>query len=369
MAVGRVKISLPSTIICTDWSSPARSSARVPRSASQSGPTLTLTFVTPWLEHGVEQLEVERRRSFLQEHAGGVHLDLVPHPADHVGDRAARVPADEVPQGQLDGAAGLGGDPGVTQAPTGEQAQALGQRLDGDHRLPEQQRGEDVLDDGGHHGGVRAAVAVAGLARRRRRPSSVAICTNRNDIVSRPAGSVAGRATTVVMIIGSGLIVRPYCTLGGMATAAPPPPTLLTHIALPVRDLDATLAFYEKYTTLVNIHQRADPDTGLRTVWLANERDVTVEGAARFVIVLICGSLPKNDHRRHQGGVRLPAVHQPPRALARHPRRRRPHRGDGRAEGCLLLGPMYRNEVVGYICVVTDPDGNNLEFSVEQVLG
>ena len=38
-------------------------------------------------------------------------------------------------------------------------------------------------------------------------------------------------------------------------------------------------------------------------------------------------------------------------------------------DGCLLLGPMYRNEVVGYICVVTDPDGNNVEFSVEQDLG
>ena len=30
---------------------------------------------------------------------------------------------------------------------------------------------------------------------------------------------------------------------------------------------------------------------------------------------------------------------------------------------------LDRNEVVGYICVVTDPDGNNIEFSVEQVLG
>ena len=38
-------------------------------------------------------------------------------------------------------------------------------------------------------------------------------------------------------------------------------------------------------------------------------------------------------------------------------------------DGCLLLGPMYRNEVVGYICIITDPDGNNVEFSVEQVLG
>ena len=32
--------------------------------------------------------------------------------------------------------------------------------------------------------------------------------------------------------------------------------SLLTHIALPVRDLDATLAFYAKYTKLVNIHER-----------------------------------------------------------------------------------------------------------------
>ncbi len=87
------------------------------------------------------------------------------------------------------------------------------------------------------------------------------------------------------------------------------PPSLLTHIALSVRDLDATLAFYERFTTLVNIHERIDPELGLRSV---------------------C---------------------------------------DGESRWCLLLGPMYRNEVVGYICIVTDPDGNNIEFSVEQVLG
>ena len=50
-----------------------------------------------------------------------------------------------------------------------------------------------------------------------------------------------------------------------------PPSSLLTHIALPVRDLDATLAFYAKYTTMVNIHERTDPDSGLRTAWLANQ--------------------------------------------------------------------------------------------------
>ncbi|SRR5258706_8102723 len=147
-----------------------------------------------------------------------------------------------------------------------------------------------------------------------------------------------------------------------------PPPSLLTHIALPVRDLDATLAFYDKYTTLVNIHERFDPETDMRSVWLANARDVTQEGA-RFVIVLICGKLPTKitgDIKEEYGflrsishlGISLETRDEVDAIAAM-----------AKEEGCLLLGPMYRNEVVGYICVVTDPDGNNLEFSVEQVLG
>ena len=147
-----------------------------------------------------------------------------------------------------------------------------------------------------------------------------------------------------------------------------PPASLLTHIALPVRDLDATLAFYGRYTTLVNIHERVDPQTGLRSVWLANQRDVTAD-AARFVIVLICGKLPTavtGDIKEEYGflrsishlGISLESRDDVDRVAAM-----------AKEEGCLLLGPMYRNEVVGYICIVTDPDGNNVEFSVEQVLG
>jgi catechol 2,3-dioxygenase-like lactoylglutathione lyase family enzyme len=154
----------------------------------------------------------------------------------------------------------------------------------------------------------------------------------------------------------------------GMTDLAPPP-GILTHIAIPVRDLEATLAFYEKYTTLVNIHERFDEETGLRTAWLANERDRTLEGAARFVIVLICGKLPTKitgDIKEEYGfltsishlGLSLDSREDVDRIAAM-----------AKEDGCLLLGPMYRNPVVGYICVVTDPDGNNLEFSVEQVLG
>ena len=151
------------------------------------------------------------------------------------------------------------------------------------------------------------------------------------------------------------------------ATAVPP--SLLTHIALPVRDLDATLAFYAKYTTLVNIHERHDPETDLRTAWLANARDVTTEGSARFVIVLICGKLPTKitgDIKEEYGFLRSIAhlgISLDSRAEVDH------IAAMAKEEGCLLLGPMYRNEVVGYICVITDPDGNNVEFSVEQDLG
>ncbi len=156
------------------------------------------------------------------------------------------------------------------------------------------------------------------------------------------------------------------------ATAAPagePPPSLLTHIALPVRSLGDTLAFYEKFTTLVKISERHDPETKMRTAWLANERDITAPGAARFVIVIMEGALPKQitgDIVEEYGFLTSIA-----------------HLGislDSRAEvddvarlaaedGCLVLGPMYRNPDVGYICLIKDPDGNNVEFSVEQVLG
>lgn len=144
--------------------------------------------------------------------------------------------------------------------------------------------------------------------------------------------------------------------------------SLLTHIALPVRDLEATLAFYAKYTKLVNIHERQDPETGLRTAWLANARDITDAGA-RFVIVLIHGKLPTNitGDIKEQYGFLKSISHLGISVESRAEVDRLAEMA--REDGCLLLGPMYRNEVVGYICVVTDPDGNNLEFSFGQKLG
>ena len=153
------------------------------------------------------------------------------------------------------------------------------------------------------------------------------------------------------------------------ASAAGPPPSLLTHIALPVRSLDDTLAFYEKFTTLVRISERHDPDTKMRTAWLANERDITKPGAARFVIVLMEGALPKQitGDIVEEYGFLTSIAHLGISLDSRDEVDEVARLAD--EDGCLVLGPMYRNPDVGYICLIKDPDGNNVEFSVEQVLG
>jgi len=147
------------------------------------------------------------------------------------------------------------------------------------------------------------------------------------------------------------------------------PTSLLTHIALPVRNMADMLAFYERYTTMKLIHERTDDETGLRSIWLANERDITEEGS-RFVIVLIEGQVPRNvvgDGINEQYGFLTSFSHLGFSLESRDEVDRVASLAE--EEGRLVLGPMYRNEVVGYICLIRDPDGNNLEFSVEQVLG
>jgi lactoylglutathione lyase len=148
------------------------------------------------------------------------------------------------------------------------------------------------------------------------------------------------------------------------------PKSLLTHIALPVRNLDAQLVFYARHTTLRVIATRKDEVTGLRTAWLANERDINPNGGARFVIVLIEGSLPREivgEEMKEEYTFLTSISHL---GISLDSREDVDHiAAIAKQEGTLVLGPMYRNEVVGYICLVRDPDGNNIEFSVEQDLG
>src|SRR6476660_6091109 len=54
----------------------------------------------------------------------------------------------------------------------------------------------------------------------------------------------------------------------------------VTHVALPVSNLAASLDFYARYARMQVVHQRTDPDSGTSVAWIS---DLT----RPFVIVLI----------------------------------------------------------------------------------
>ncbi|HXV23357.1 MAG TPA: VOC family protein [Alphaproteobacteria bacterium] len=127
----------------------------------------------------------------------------------------------------------------------------------------------------------------------------------------------------------------------------------LTHIALQVRDLDRSAAFYETYCGLKIVHERND--RGTRILWLAEpgrERD--------FIIVLMPGGqghVPAQGDYSHLGFALASKAEVD--AMAQR----------AQAEGRLVWPPKQEPFPVGYYCGVVDPDGTMVEFSYGQPLG
>ena len=136
-------------------------------------------------------------------------------------------------------------------------------------------------------------------------------------------------------------------------------PTMLerprwTHIALPTADIDATVAWYTRYTPLAVLDQREDPDG--RNTWLAHEGQVDNP----FVLVLVM-------FYKDQG------TKQPQLAPFAHIGIELPERADvdrvadqARTDGCLAWEPTDLPPPLGYVCAAHDPDGNVVEFSHNQ---
>jgi catechol 2,3-dioxygenase-like lactoylglutathione lyase family enzyme len=127
-----------------------------------------------------------------------------------------------------------------------------------------------------------------------------------------------------------------------------------THVALPAGDLDASLAWYERFTPLRTIDRRSD-DLG-QSAWLAQPEPTSQP----FVLVLVAF----DDAR---------GVPQPQLAPFAHLGIELPTKEDvdavaeqARAEGCLAWEPVQLPAPVGYVCAATDPDGNVVEFSFDQ---
>jgi len=127
-----------------------------------------------------------------------------------------------------------------------------------------------------------------------------------------------------------------------------------THVALPVRDVDASADWYEIYTPLRRLDRRSDPDGD--AVWLGDP-----DGADRpFILVLV--SFHQDVASQHATlapfahlGIELPTQADVDAVAAL-----------GAAAGCLEWPPEQLPDPVGYVCALTDPDGNMVEFSFDQ---
>ena len=127
----------------------------------------------------------------------------------------------------------------------------------------------------------------------------------------------------------------------------------LTHLALHVADLDACVAFYERYTAMRITHDRAS--AGQRVVWLAEPGR-----EADFILVMISGGPGRRQRADDFSHLGFALGHRAAvDAIAER----------ARGEGILVWEPREEPYPVGYYCGVRDPDGNFVEFSYGQPLG
>jgi lactoylglutathione lyase len=143
--------------------------------------------------------------------------------------------------------------------------------------------------------------------------------------------------------------------LGGPAHERLRPATARwTHVALPCADIDASIAWYESFTPLRLLDRREDADG--YGAWLGQP-----DGGDRpFVLVLVSFFDQQGDPRPvltpfAHIGIEMPTQREVDEIAAR-----------GEVAGCLRWPPQRLPDPVGYVCALTDPDGNMIEFSFDQ---
>jgi catechol 2,3-dioxygenase-like lactoylglutathione lyase family enzyme len=120
----------------------------------------------------------------------------------------------------------------------------------------------------------------------------------------------------------------------------------LTHVAIRARDVQKSIDFYQRLVGLHIVHDRTDD--GVRVVWLSEQPE-----DPNFVIVIIgIPPDPRPVSLAEHLGYDVPSRAAVDEIAAR-----------GDREGVLLQGPMDGGPIVGYFCMLSDPDGNVIEFS------
>jgi catechol 2,3-dioxygenase-like lactoylglutathione lyase family enzyme len=134
--------------------------------------------------------------------------------------------------------------------------------------------------------------------------------------------------------------------------------TTWTHIALAVKDIEASIAWYEAFTHLRLLSQGEDKDG--KNAWLGDPTQVD----SPFILVL---SQFFEGHDPFAPAPHLPMgpfAHMGIEAATREAVDE--IAGRAKAVGCLALGPVQMPKQIGYVCFIKDPDGNTVEYSFDQ---
>jgi catechol 2,3-dioxygenase-like lactoylglutathione lyase family enzyme len=126
----------------------------------------------------------------------------------------------------------------------------------------------------------------------------------------------------------------------------------LTHIALPVSDIERSIHFYATYAAMQVIHRRIDAETGVAVVWLCDR-------TRPFVIVLIQTASVQT--------VLAPLAHLGVGCQSREAMDALCEQA--KQEGVLLQEPKDSGYPIGYWAFLRDPDGHTLELSYGQEIG
>lgn len=134
-----------------------------------------------------------------------------------------------------------------------------------------------------------------------------------------------------------------------------PPQMRWTHIALPATDIDKMIDFYTRFTPLELLDRREDPDG--YGAWLGHPD----QADKPFILVLVSFF---RDQDKEAQPIMAPFAHIGIEVTSRAEVEEIARRGE--AEGCLAWPPTDMPPPIGYICALTDPEGNMIEFSYDQ---
>lgn len=137
-----------------------------------------------------------------------------------------------------------------------------------------------------------------------------------------------------------------------------PPSPRWTHVALRVKDIEASIAWYTDFTPMELLDKRSD-EFG-HGAWLGMS-----DSPDKPFILVLAQFFPETDpFKDAPQEVLAPFAHLGIEMTSRADIEEIAARAQ--REGCLAMPPTEMPPPIGYICMLRDPDGNMVEYSYDQ---